>query len=30
MEAIDLKPNRLEKAKETIQKFIKAQKTNRI
>ncbi len=30
MEAIDLKPNRLEKAKETIKKFIKAQKTNRV
>ena len=30
MEASDLKPNRLEKAKETIVNFIKKQKTNRV
>lgn len=30
MEAVDLKPNRIEKAKESISKFIEKQKTNRV
>jgi len=30
MEAVDLKPNRIDKAKKTISSFIDKQKTNRV